>query len=106
MLGFTRARVETERWTALHSHYGLEVFYRQPGLKGAHEKGDVEGEVGRFRRNHLVPVPEAPTLAELNASRAVEAPSCRVSTARERLLSFYQPAPICWRVLKTVVLRG
>jgi len=30
-------------------------------------KGGVEGEVGRFRRNHLVPVPQAATLAELNA---------------------------------------
>lgn len=66
VLGFTRARVETQRWTAFHSHYDLEVFYCQPGLKGAHEKGGVEGEVGRFRRNHLVPVPEAATLAELN----------------------------------------
>jgi hypothetical protein len=27
----------------------------------------VEGEVGRFRRNHLVPVPEVADLAELNA---------------------------------------
>jgi hypothetical protein len=43
----------------------MEVFYCQPGLKGAHEKGGVEGEVGRFRRNHLVP--ETATLAELNA---------------------------------------
>ncbi|MGW3730611.1 IS21 family transposase [Streptomyces sp. NPDC000851] len=67
VLGFTRARVETERWTAFHSHFDLQVFYCQPGLKGAHEKGGVEGEVGRFRRNHLVPVPETATLAELNA---------------------------------------
>jgi hypothetical protein len=29
-------------------------------------KGGVEGEVGRFRRNHLVPVPEVADLAELN----------------------------------------
>ncbi|WP_422389357.1 Mu transposase domain-containing protein [Actinomadura luteofluorescens] len=56
VLGFTRARVETERWTAFRSHYGLEEFYRQPGQRGAHEKGGVEDEVGRFRRNHLVPV--------------------------------------------------
>ncbi|MFI6937318.1 Mu transposase domain-containing protein [Streptomyces sp. NPDC050287] len=33
----------------------------------APEKGGVEGEVGRFRRNHLVPVPDVTTLAELNA---------------------------------------
>jgi hypothetical protein len=26
-------------------------------------KGGVEGEVGRFRRNHLVPVPEVASLA-------------------------------------------
>ena len=26
-----------------------------PGIDGAHEKGGVEGEVGRFRRNHLRP---------------------------------------------------
>jgi hypothetical protein len=38
-----------------------------PGQKGAHEKGGVEGEVGRFRRNHLVPLPSVSTLAELNA---------------------------------------
>ena len=51
---------------ALRSHYGFESFFCQPGLKGAHEKGGVEGEIGRFRRGHLVPVPKAATLAELN----------------------------------------
>jgi transposase len=66
VLGFTRARVETDRWTAFHSHYGIEVFYCRPGKQGAHEKGGVEGEVGRFRRNRLVPVPEVASLAELN----------------------------------------
>jgi hypothetical protein len=30
-------------------------------------KGGVEGEVGRFRRNRLVPVPEVDSLAQLNA---------------------------------------
>lgn len=67
VLGFTRARVETDRWTAFRSWAGLDAFYCQPGLQGAHEKGGVEGEVGRFRRNHLVPVPRVSTLAELNA---------------------------------------
>jgi Transposase and inactivated derivatives len=28
--------------------------------RGAHEKGGVEGEIGRFRRRHLVPVPRSP----------------------------------------------
>jgi transposase len=66
VLGFSRARVETDRWVAFRSHYGLEAFYCQPGIKGAHEKGGVEGDIGWFRRNHLVPVPEVGSLAELN----------------------------------------
>jgi transposase len=67
VLGLSRARVETERWTAFRSHYGLDAFYCQPGLDGAHEKGGVEGQIGWFRRNHLVPVPEVDSLDELNA---------------------------------------
>jgi hypothetical protein len=65
--GFSRQRVETQRWAAFRSHYGLEVFYCQPGIGGAHEKGGVEGQIGWFRRNHLVPVPNVDSLAELNA---------------------------------------
>jgi transposase len=64
---FGRSRSETDRWVAFRSHYGLEAFYCQPGQEGAHEKGGVEGEVGRFRRNRLVPVPDVGSLAELNA---------------------------------------
>jgi hypothetical protein len=37
----------------------------RPGKDGAHEKGGVEGEIGRFRRRHLVPVPHLRSLAEL-----------------------------------------
>jgi transposase len=66
ILGFTRQRVETERWTAFRSHYGIESFYCRPGIEGAHEKGGVEGQIGWFRRNHFVPVPEVASLAELN----------------------------------------
>lgn len=67
VLGFTRQRVENERWTAFRSHFSIEPFYCQPGLQGAHEKGGVEGQIGWYRRNHLVPVPEVDSLAELNA---------------------------------------
>jgi hypothetical protein len=42
-----------------------------PGKDGAHEKGGVEHEGGRFRRTHLVPVPDVPSLAELNERLAV-----------------------------------
>lgn len=61
-----RRRVETDRFVALRSHYLFESQFTRPGIQGAHEKGGVEGEVGRFRRNHLVPVPAVASLAELN----------------------------------------
>jgi transposase len=61
-----RNRIENERFVALRSHYLYESWFTLVGIQGAHEKGGVEGEVGRFRRNHLVPVPEAGSLAELN----------------------------------------
>lgn len=68
---FGRTRVESQRWTAFRSHYGFDAFYCLPGKEGAHEKGGVEQEGGRFRRQHLVPVPDADTLAELNQRLAV-----------------------------------
>ena len=61
-----RDRVESDRFIALRSHYGFDSFFCQPGIKGSHEKGGVEGEVGRFRRRHLVPVPRVDSMAELN----------------------------------------
>jgi transposase len=62
-----RRRVESDRFVALRSHYLFASQFTTPGLEGAHEKGGVEGEVGRCRRNHLVPVPNVADLAELNA---------------------------------------
>jgi hypothetical protein len=61
-----RRRVETDRFVALRSHYLFSSEFTRVGLVGAPEKGGVEGEVGRFRRSHLVPVPEVASLAELN----------------------------------------
>jgi transposase len=61
-----RDRAESERFVVLRSHYGFDSFFCQPGVAGAHEKGGVEGEIGRFRRRHLVPVPHVASLAELN----------------------------------------
>jgi len=57
-----RDRTESERFTALRSHYGFDSFFCRPGIDGAHEKGGVEGEIGRFRRRYLVPVPKPPRL--------------------------------------------
>jgi len=61
-----RDRLESDRFVALRSHYGFDSFFCQPGVKGAHEKGGVESEIGRFRRRHMVPVPQVASMAELN----------------------------------------
>jgi len=57
-----RRRVESDRFTAMRSHYRFESQFTLVGIAGAHEKGGVEGEVGRYRRRHLVPVPEVGAL--------------------------------------------
>ena len=79
-----RDRTESERFIALRSHYGFDSFFCLPGVKGAHEKGGVEGEIGRFRRRHLVPVPKVASLAHLNELIAAAdlADDARVITGR------------------------
>jgi len=57
-------RVETDRIIAFRSHWGYRSEYCNPA--SGHEKGGVEGELGWFRRNWLVPVPEASVLDALN----------------------------------------
>jgi len=57
-------REETSRVIAFRSHWGFTAEYCNPG--SGNEKGGVENEVGRYRRNWLVPVPEADDLAALN----------------------------------------
>ena len=57
-------REETARFVAFRSHWRFESEFCTPAE--AHEKGGVEGEVGYFRRNHWVPVPQAVDLASLN----------------------------------------
>jgi len=61
-----RGREESERWLAFRSHFGFDAFYCQPGPDGAHEKGGVEGEGGRFRRTHCVPMPVVDSIEQLN----------------------------------------
>ena len=63
---FGRTRIESQTWVAFRSHYGFDAFYCLPGKEGAHEKGGVENEGGRFRRAWLTPVPQVSSLAELN----------------------------------------
>lgn len=61
-----RDREQNVRFIALRSHYGYSSFFCLPGVEGAHEKGGVEGEIGRFRRRHLTPMPAVSSLAALN----------------------------------------
>jgi len=61
-----RRRQEQDRFVAFRSHYGFRSSFTTPGIGGAHEKGGVEGEVGRFRRRWLVPVPQMASYDELN----------------------------------------
>jgi transposase len=58
-------REETSRLIGFRSHWGFASDFCNPGR--GNEKGGVEGEVGYFRRNHLVPLPYVKDLAELNA---------------------------------------
>jgi len=74
-----RDRVENQRFIGLRSHYGFDSFFCQPGKRGAHEKGGVEGEIGRFRRRHLVPIPVVATMSELNEG-VRDAPCARTLT--------------------------
>lgn len=57
-------RIETERMIAFRSHWGFQSEYCNPA--SGNEKGGVEGELGWFRRNFLVPVPEAADLRAFN----------------------------------------
>jgi len=72
-----RQREETERIIAFRSHWGYQSEYCNPA-KG-NEKGGVEGELGWYRRNCLVPVPEAKDLADLNEQLLA---ACIASRAR------------------------
>ena len=70
-------REETTRFVAFRSHWGFAAEFCTPGE--GHEKGGVEGEVGTFRRNHWVPVPQA---RDLDALNAVLVAGCRQDEAR------------------------
>jgi transposase len=65
-----RDRHENTRFVMLRSHYGFESFF-EPGKGGAHEKGGVEHDIGRYRRRYLTPVPVFDTISDLNTYLAV-----------------------------------
>ena len=73
-----RQRIETDKIIAFRSHWRYQSEYCTPA-KG-NEKGGVEGELGWFRRNCLVPVPEASNLAEFNEQLLAMCIKCRSRT--------------------------
>jgi transposase len=77
-------REETARFVAFRSHWRFASEFCTPAE--GHEKGGVESEVGRFRRNHWVPVPPAGDLADLNRHllAACQADEARTITGREQ----------------------
>jgi transposase len=98
-----RERLENPRFVAMRSNYGYDSFFCIPGIEGAHEKGGVEGEIGRFRRRHLTPVPHVGSLAALNAAlaaadqrddaRRIGARAESVGAAAARELPLLRPLP-------------
>jgi transposase len=96
-------RREQDRFIAFRSHYGIKTSYTTPGIGGAHEKGGVEGECGRFRRRWLVPVPKVASWEEANEyllacsvrdlDRTVEGRSMTVGEALALERGFLRPLP-------------
>lgn len=99
-----RERLENPNFIAMRSHYMFDSFFCIPGQDGAHEKGGVENEVGRFRRNHLVPVPEFDSIAELNEfmaacdarddARRIEGRAATVGVMAAEELPTLRPLPV------------
>jgi transposase len=71
------SREESTRFIAFRSHWQFKAEFCTPASPA--EKGGVEGEVGYFRRNHLVPMPVVDNVEALN--RHILA-GCRADEAR------------------------
>jgi transposase len=83
-----RQRVETDRIIAFRSHWGFRSEYCNGG-KG-NEKGGVESELGWYRRNWLVPAPEAEDLDGLNRKLLEDCAAARQRTIAGRDIAVEQ----------------
>ena len=61
-----KQRVQQDRFIAFRSRSLFEASVTTPGIQGAHEKGGIENECGRFRRRWLTPVPSFNSWEEFN----------------------------------------
>jgi len=59
-----KGRIEQDGFIKFRAYYSIDARFCNP--VSGNEKGGVEGLVGFARRNYMVPVPEAESLAELN----------------------------------------
>jgi transposase len=73
-------RALTPRFAALASHYLFEPCFCRPGE--GHDKGGVEARGQALRRQALVPIPSAPTLAAINATLLARL-DARLETGRD-----------------------
>ncbi len=81
--GQSRKRGEHPRWADFQRHYGSTPFSCEPGRRGSHEKGGVEGQVGHFRRTTSPPSREStrstnstPLWPSSNWPRRIAGPGC------------------------------
>jgi transposase len=74
-------RALTARFAALASHYLVEPCFCRPGE--GHDKGGVEARGKALRRQALVPIPQAATLAAINATLLARM-DARLETGRDR----------------------
>jgi transposase len=73
-------RTLTPRFAALASHYLCEPCFCRPGE--GHDKGGVEARGKALRRQALVPIPSAPTLAAINEALLARM-DARLETGRD-----------------------
>jgi transposase len=73
-------RALTLRFAALAAHYLFEPCFCRPGE--GHDKGGVEARGKALRRQALVPIPSAPTLAAINAALLARM-DARLETGRD-----------------------
>jgi hypothetical protein len=63
-LKLSQHREPIDRFVALRSHYLFDSIFT--ASRGRMRTGGMEGEVGRLRRKHLVPVPQVGSIGQLN----------------------------------------
>ena len=73
-------RALTARFATLASHYLVEPCFCRPGE--GHDKGGVEARGKALRRQALVPIPSAPTLAAINTALLARM-DARLETGRD-----------------------